>query len=345
MTAEGAIDFHDQQLTRPKPTNLTKTILTRLVLAAGLAFLSLPLHAQENVGKEADGSAWDSLMLFDELDSLSIFRLIDSVLTAHEKYSALNVRMSYTSRVTSAGRDFSVRQYGLTPGMSFYHHSGVFADIAGYWNSQFEPHYSLTALSAGYLGVPAKWFSYNASFERSFYTDVASDSFLTAPPNGLNATAFFDAKWIYATVDYTYLFGNGDAHRLQGSVSGNIVFKDVWFLDKITFFPSANLLFGNQELISYRFSVDLENPRIQRLLRRRPGLRNRLLVPESQDVFGLMNVSFSAPVSLRFKRFGLMLSYHYNIPVELPGEILADPSPNSYFSTSLSYMLPIRKKK
>jgi hypothetical protein len=312
---------------------------------AGFAFLCFSASAQNDSIPATDLDGYDSLMLFDDLDSLSIFRLIDSVLNTPQKSSAVSVRLSYTSKVTSAGRDFSVRQYGLTPGVSFYHHSGVFADVAGYWNSQFEPNYSLTVGSLGYLGMPAKWLSFNASFERSFYNQAGSDSVLVAPPNGLNGTLFFDAKWLYATVDYTYLFGNGDAHRLSAAVSGNFVFRNVWFLDKITFFPSANMLFGNEELISYHFNVDLTDPRVRRLLRRYPRLRRRVLTPDVQDVFGLMNVSFSTPVSFRYKRFSLLLSYTYNIPVELPGEVLTDTSPNSYFSTSLGYMISIRQKK
>ncbi|MEQ8413951.1 MAG: hypothetical protein RIB71_05775 [Imperialibacter sp.] len=317
----------------------------KLALIAGLPFLSFNSLAQDDAVTDSDLSYADSMSIFDDMDSLSIFRLIDSVLSATQKSSTLNVRLSYTSRVTSAGRDFSVKQYGFTPGVSFYHHSGAFADVSGYWNSQFEPNYSLTVLSAGYLGLPAKWLSYNIAFERSFYAQAASDSVIAAPPNGLNGTLFFDADWLYATIDYTYLFGNGDAHRLSGALSGNIVFRKVWFIDKITLFPSANFLFGNEELVSYRFNVDLTDPRVQRLIRRFPRLRRRLLTPDLQDVFGLMNVSFSTPISLRYKQFSLLLSYTYNIPVELPGESLADTRPNSYFSTSLGYMIPLRQKK
>ncbi|WP_151996678.1 MULTISPECIES: hypothetical protein [unclassified Imperialibacter] len=317
----------------------------KLALIAGFAFLSFNSAAQEDTTAVYNLSYEDSLSIFDDMDSLSIFRLIDSVLSATQKSSTLNVRLSYTSRVTSAGRDFSVKQYGFTPGVSFYHHSGGFADVSGYWNSQFEPNYSLTVLSVGYLGLPTKWLSYNIAFERSFYAQAASDSIITAPPNGFNGTLFFDADWLYATIDYTYLFGNGDAHRLSGALSGNIVFRKVWFLDKITLFPSANFLFGNEELVSYRFNVDLTDPRIQRLIRRFPRLRRRVLTPDTRDVFGLMNVSFSTPISLRYKQFSLLLSYTYNIPVELPGESLADTRPNSYFSTSLGYMIPLRQKK
>lgn len=309
-----------------------------------LLFVCLKGRAQTDSLTTAP-DAYDSLSLFDDLDSLSIFRLIDSVLSLDTKVSTLGLRMSYTSRVTSAGRDFNIRQYGLAPGVSFYHHSGLFADASGYWNSQFTPNYSLTVVSAGYLGIPNKWLSYNLSAERSFYRDTSSDSVITAPPNGLNATLFLDAGWMYTTVDYTYLFGDGSVHRLQGAVVGNIVFRNVWILDKVAFYPGANFLFGNEELVSYRFNVDLTDPRIQRLIRRFPRAQRRLLSTQTENVFGLMNVSFTAPVSLRYQNWNWLLSYTLNIPVELPGESLADTSPNSYFSTSLSYMLPIRHKR
>ena len=283
----------------------------------------------------------DSLGNYEGLDSLSIFRLIDSVLSLDTKYSSLHLRLSYTSRVTSAGRDLNIKQYGLTPGISYYHHSGIYGDLSGYWNSQLAPRYSLTAATFGFLGIPAKWLSYNLSAERSFYNTAASDSLITAPPNGLNAAVFMDAKWLYSSLDYTYLFGNGSAHRLQTSLAGHFEFKKVLFLDKITLFPTASALLGNEEIISYRYNVDLTDPRVRRILRRNPRLKNQALITKSDNVFGLMNVSLSAPASFRYKNFNLHFSYTYNIPIALPGEYLADPSPNSYFSTSLSYMIPI----
>ncbi len=288
------------------------------------------------------GSQADSVYNYEELDSLSIFQLIDSILALETNYSMVNVRLSYTSRVTSAGRDLSIKQYGFTPGLSFYHHSGFYADVAGYWNSQLTPKYSLTVATAGYLAAPSDWLSYNLSAERSFYAAEAEDSTITAPPNGLNGTVFFNAKWIYTSVDYTYLFGEGSAHRLQASISGSYGFKKTLFFDKVKLLPSISALFGNADIVSYRFSVDVTDPRVRRLLRRSPRLRNQSLSLQSENVFGLMNVSLSAPVSLRYKNFSMLLSYTCNIPVELPGEALADTSPNSYFSASLGYIIPIR---
>ena len=314
---------------------MPKKLLPVFALKATLALFAMMAGAT-SVRAQAD-----TLGYYEDLDSLSIFRLIDSVLSLDTKYSSLHLRLSYTSRVTSAGRDLNIKQYGFTPGITYYHHSGIYADLSGYWNSQLKPQYSLTAATLGYLGIPAKWLSYNLAAERSFYNTAGSDSVITAPPNGLNTAVFMDAKWVYTSVDYTYLFGNGSAHRLQFSLSGNFEFKEVFFIDKITLFPTASALFGNEELISYRYNVDLNDPRVRRILRRNPRLRNQALIAESENVFGLMNISLSAPASFRYKNFSLLLSYTCNIPIELPGEYLADPSPNSYFSGSLSYMIPI----
>ena len=90
----------------------------------------------------------DSLLL-DELDSLSIFALLDSILNSDYRQSQLALRIGFTSDVVNAGRDLGANQQGLTPGVSYYHKSGLFASAIGYWNSQFDPKYNLTVLSAG----------------------------------------------------------------------------------------------------------------------------------------------------------------------------------------------------
>ena len=93
------------------------------------------------------------LALEEELDSLSIFNLLDSVLllSAVQK-SELNVRVGLTSSVTSAGRDYNIDQTGYSAGLSYFHKSGGYLDLAGYYNTNVEPSYNPTILSAGYLG-------------------------------------------------------------------------------------------------------------------------------------------------------------------------------------------------
>src|SRR5688572_31714787 len=68
-------------------------------------------------------------------DSLSIFSLIDSLLQQGDlEASQLAVRLSYNSNVLSTGRTLGINNFGLAPGVSYYHKSGLYADLSGYWS-------------------------------------------------------------------------------------------------------------------------------------------------------------------------------------------------------------------
>lgn len=60
--------------------------------------------------------------------------------------------------------------------------------------------------------------------------------------------------------------------------------------------------------------------------------------------FGIMNYSFSLPVSFQVGKLNILLNYTYNIPISLPKEQFSY-DPNGYFSASVSYMLFWQGKK
>ncbi len=73
-------------------------------------------------------------------DSLSIFSLIDSLLQNSDvNASQLALRMTYNSNVMSTGRTLGIQNFGLAPGISYYHKSGLYADVSGYWSKHFNP--------------------------------------------------------------------------------------------------------------------------------------------------------------------------------------------------------------
>src|SRR5688500_15690403 len=85
-------------------------------------------------------------------DSLSIFHLIDSLLQQGDfEASQLAVRLSYNSNVMSTGRTLGIDNFGLSPGVSYYHKSGLYADLSGFWSKNFDPAYYLTVTSLGYM--------------------------------------------------------------------------------------------------------------------------------------------------------------------------------------------------
>ncbi|MEO1255004.1 MAG: hypothetical protein AAFY41_08975 [Bacteroidota bacterium] len=192
--------------------------------------------------------------LENEIDSLSIFNLIDSLFTAevlpdHE----LNLRAGFTSNVTSAGRDFDIGQSGFAPGVSFYHKSGLYADLSGYWNSGVDPSYNPTILSLGYLGSfkNTKW-SYTLDGERWFYNP--KDSSENPLSNSLGASLSYDLKLGFISVDYSFLFGNEEANRIIANLSGNVSLGKWWVFEDIRLFPSVITNIGNGDITQLRIT-------------------------------------------------------------------------------------------
>ncbi len=330
------------------------------------------LRAQEN-------SYADQLeALIAEMDSLSIFNLLDSTLNAgYAPKSELNIRAAYSSNVAVAGRNYGINQHGLSPGISFYHKSGLFADVTGYWNSAYEPAYSFTMISAGYFGYKGN-FTFVPSYERWIYNmDETATLF-----NNLSLSMSQKIKFVSLGVDYSFMFGAETAHRLIPSTSGYFSIKDVWFFDALTFMPTVSLLFGNDEITTQRFTEsDVFRARIEdlypisqlaeeaqrRILREllasgkisnkialalyrnlnkhgsilSPELIDRYEARQVENAFGLMNLNFSLPIFFTIDQFNIALTYSYNIPYSLPGEAISF-DPVSYISTSVTYRIPLK---
>lgn len=285
-------------------------------------------------------------------DSLLFLSILDSLLTLKMDISVFSARLGYISSITNAGRDFGVSQYGVSGGVSYYHNSGLYADMNIYWNSDFSPSINPLVTSVGYMGSIMPKFSFSASYEHYFYFK-SDDSVQYYYPltNGITLSPYFDAKWISLGVDYSFLFGEKTAHRIRPDIYGNIVFKTKGFINRIRIAPGASMLLGNQDIVSQNpVNIDIAGfiqsngqGRYNALYKKYGDkLFEYLYSEEITNEFGIMNYALSLPASIMAGNFALSLSYYYNIPVALPGEnIILDP--NSYFSASLIYSLPIIK--
>ncbi|MEO9484932.1 MAG: hypothetical protein ABJG47_15840 [Ekhidna sp.] len=222
--------------------NRTVTIMVLLTIA-------LPSQSQDTLSYAEQLRAIE-----DELDSLSIFNLIDSLFSLDAKPSSeLNVRFGFTTNVTSAGRDYNLSQSGLSPGLSYYHKSGFYGDLAGYWNSGVDPGYNPTILSAGYLGnfQNPKW-SYSLDAERWFYNPKDSSNNPLTYSAGSSLT--YDFKWGFASVDYSFLFGEETANRIITNLTGTINLGKWWIFKSISLYPSASMMAGNSDITQLRIT-------------------------------------------------------------------------------------------
>jgi hypothetical protein len=290
--------------------------------------------------------AFDSLLLADmESDTLSLLDLIDSLIALDFSINTLSFRAGYTSSILNAGRDYGFKQYGFSSGISYYHKSGIYVDGLGYWNSETQPNYYLTTFSAGYIGSILKKWSYLVSYDHLFYNKSAEVSLEYPLTNAVNFSSYYDLKYLSAGFDYSFLFGSESAHRIRPNIAGVIRTNKIGFIDRITFMPGASMLFGNSTILTTSVNKILVRQIIDRMgLRRfqqlykynREQVEEIILETSSNDVFGLMNYSFSLPIYIYMGNFILMTSYTLNKPVALPGEFI-DLDPNSYFGVSLIY--------
>ena len=307
-----------------------------------LACLSHPLKAQDDIDYAAELAKLEA-----ELDSLSIFTLIDSVLQAtYTPPTDLIFRFGYSSNMVNAGRNYGIDQYGLTPGVSFYHKSGFYADYSGYWNSAYDPKYTVSMLSAGYLGSVKNKLTYSANYERWLYnpdhTELA-DGF----KNNLGGYLSYNFNHLYVGLDYSYLFNqNKSANRLIGSISGQFSFKDVWIFDRISILPTIATVYGNDDVTIYYDGSLVDDFRSDLLLNDqfdgadfRAFLQTVQLTPEEEATIATIQ---SAPrLGERMKRKLIMDVYLSNADVQAYLYDLLDQVENQYGIMSYNFTLPV----
>jgi hypothetical protein len=269
---------------------------------------------------------FDSILSFE--DSLSIFTLIDSLMQMeeYESKSMMALRLGYNSNANASERSLGISQFGLSPGASYYHKSGIYADASGYWSSEYDPGYYLTILSAGYIGVISQKWSFLGEYSRYIYSQLG-DSVTVSYTNSLSFSNFIDVKPLTFRLDYTLLFGDKTGHRIMPGVMLNLEKRNWKNIDRILFYPSFNILLGTEQ-----YRVPIAKTLAGALIRRQLGLPQ---YNEGAD-FGVMNYSFTAPLSVNSNDWNFLISYTYNIPKLLSNEVDPTLTNSGFIAASIS---------
>ena len=336
--------------------NSTRIHLTLLGLVFSVFINSAQLQAQKLDDYDsllADYAKLDSLLLLElENDSSSLMSILEDILNEDYLKSQITFRAGYTSNITNAGRNFGLEQYGLNAGMSFYHKSGIFADVSGYYNSDQEPKYNTTIISAGFMGLIGPRWNYYLSYDHFFYSKPQDVDYVVSYPltNSFNASTNFLIGKVNLGVDYSFMFGEETAHRTRLNLSYYLSFKKVGFIDRINFNPNLSMLAGNANVTNLVFNEEIAKENSRELIEKigwqryrylfnndRELLKTLLSEEQTTNTFGIMNYSIFVPVSFSIKKTTLLLNYSLNFPVALSGETDLDTTPNSYFSATLLF--------
>ena len=243
-----------------------------------LAYIGLVLcwFSTPGVAQDTEKDAYDSLLndylLFDSLllseleaGNSSIAGILDDIINENYIKSQLVVRAGYTSDIINAGRDYGISQYGLNAGVAFYHKSGLFADVSGYYNSSSEPNYNTTITTAGYMGNVFTNLSYFVSYDHYFFHEADNPDYIQAFPltNSFNASTTYYVKRFNFGIDYGFLFGEETAHRIRGNISATFDKRNWGFIDRFAVSPNLSILFGNASITSTVFNEETAKRRGQ----------------------------------------------------------------------------------
>lgn len=255
-----------------------------IIILSVLILLPCYSYAQEKTADHETDYAALLAQLDEELDSLSIFLLLDSLLFSEITMpSDLIVRFGYNNNVVNAGRTYGINQQGLSGGITYYHKSGFYGDLSGFGSNAFNPKYNLTMASIGYLGMVKSRWTYALNYEKYFYNiDQENVIFSNLLTNAAGLTAGYLRPHLSFNLDYSLLFGSGTAHRILGNVMGNWSIKNKWFFDRISFLPGASMMIGSEQVI-VRFSEQIKED-----IRLADALEGVSLTPTEK--YGLMRI-------------------------------------------------------
>jgi hypothetical protein len=285
------------------------------------SFLALVINFASFFSIQAQNIVTDS-------SKINLTQITDNQEDSTNIYSNLVFNVGYANRVIYAGRDFRVKQFGLNGGLNYYHKSGLFLGVNSTWQSEAEPQYVLTDFGVGYSFDIVKNWLLNLSYDYLLFNNPENQP-INPLQHNLGLSTNYDFGPIYLGVDYGFLTGGEQAHRVNAYVGGYIPIYKVWIFDKISFSPNFNAFWGTDNITLSQ----LPNRLLTRL--QQSGNLSRL----DTDKFGLMNLQLSLPVQLKIERVKFNFTYHFAFPQKLFEVRDRYLQNTSYFSTSLSFTL------
>lgn len=314
---------------------MRNAFLAALILAGSACYTPVRGQHADSLLVKSDSLLRELDSLLNTSDSLALLQLIDSLILMPDvkQTSQMAVRLGYNSNIIAAGRTLGFNQFGLSPGVSYYHKSGLYADASTYWSKEYNPDFYLSVLSGGYMKTVSRRWSFLAEYSRYLY--ASSDSSYHPYTNNVGASNYLTFKPITFRLDYYFYFGKKNAHRIQPGIMATFQKRNWLKMDRILFFPTISVLFGSENVTTdYQFYPDF----IQRYRKNKnlpPDAQLPLYYPVNETFFGVMNYSIVAPLSITKKQWTFLISYTYNIPKALPYEDLG-LKPGGYLSASVT---------
>tara|TARA_R110000868_G_scaffold124822_3_gene329750 strand:- start:9559 stop:10431 length:873 start_codon:yes stop_codon:yes gene_type:complete len=260
----------------------------------------------------------------DVIDSLfEKDQLIDEVLASLSNYQFLYLSVNYNNDTYFSGRDIGIKQYNISPRITYLHSSGIYANVSGIYYSEFAPKWDLTTATLGFSKSfgKAKAFKYYASYSRYFYNNDLDNALKNDLSIGLGIRN--KKKTIGTQLSASYLFGNDNS--IQVASNSYITFKLLKTnKSQLNLKPQISIIAANQ-------TIELARSYVQ---------NGQTITDYSyQKTFGLINTQLSLPIEFSINSFDFQLGYNMNFPTPIENE--SNLKNTSYFNFSMAYLIDL----
>jgi hypothetical protein len=245
------------------------------------------------------------------------FRL-DSLDYQISEASQLYVSADYLNEVVYSGRDYGIKQFGASPGLTYRHKSGFWVSALGYYFSGIPQKWAKADAVVGYATRLDDYVSASFSYARWFYFGRSQSELRFTFDHFLSSFWTIDLGWFGLSPQAYYMISKAENITQLGlTASKYFEFKRIINgKDKIMINPALTAMLSTKDKSPN--GSDLSKGKILRII--------------SYDV--------NVPVTYRrVGKFDITPSLNFTIPVNLDPQDGTHKKPFFYFSMNCKYLL------
>src|SRR5258708_6302929 len=154
------------------------------------------------------------------------------------------------SRVVFVGGNFSVNQFGVAPGVTYHHRSGINLEYEGNYWSGMPNRYALTDAGIYYEKTLFDNFYLSTGYWRLFFKKSDQEE-----RSMFNNFFMLDGTWFNNMgslgASYYFIAGTEQAHRLDINLSKSIDFYSVLGADRLSLEPTFTFMFSTANYLLF----------------------------------------------------------------------------------------------
>jgi hypothetical protein len=244
-----------------------------------------------------------------KLDSLD-FR----VNTSTQFYASCN----YLNEVVYAGRDYGIKQFGLSPGVTYRHQTGWWVSALGYYFSGIPQKFGKADAVVGYATRLDEHVSASFAYAKWFYFGKSASELKYTYDHFLSSYWTVNLGWFGLSPQAYYLIGKGE-NVVQLGLSASKYFEIKRFIsdkNKIMINPSITAMMATKA--KNQVGNDLSQGKILRII----------------------NYELNVPITYRrVGKFEITPTLNFTIPMNLGKYDGTHTNPFFYFSVTSKYLL------